>query len=438
MAKEYYFLSDLHLGGDGELEHCDFAEEFVAFLKELAAKDADTELIIGGDLFGFWELTRVQGLAKLDEIVSHHGAIFEQFRLTGARIRITVMVGNHDYDLACIPEFAGRLASWNLHLDTAISLKRQMLGKTIWIEHGQQVDPFNASPDYGNRYALPVGYFITETIVAGASRYSSFGHGNWLKDIRSVGTERIPDWILSNYFYREMGFLIRAVLTVFLLLLTVTLLALAAQALEEAGIFDVNILLNNRLMNSLGYVGDIISAVIWINMLILFFMLIVAVPGFFVLRDLMNTLRRFRLTSFGIGKLEGENDTVYLNRARQVFAENPDAAVYLFGHTHRGFLIEENGRVIANMGTWLKILNRVPVRFGYLPAVYYPSFRLGYFRISAEGSRLVINHVAIDKTPARELDLLQRFLTLGRAHAFPRPIPATTAIETAPEPPAKP
>ena len=36
MAKEYYFLSDLHLGGDGELEHCDFAEEFVAFLKELA------------------------------------------------------------------------------------------------------------------------------------------------------------------------------------------------------------------------------------------------------------------------------------------------------------------------------------------------------------------------------------------------------------------
>ncbi len=38
MATELYFLSDLHLGGDGELQHCDFAEEFIAFLKELAAR----------------------------------------------------------------------------------------------------------------------------------------------------------------------------------------------------------------------------------------------------------------------------------------------------------------------------------------------------------------------------------------------------------------
>ena len=127
-------------------------------------------------------------------------------------------------DLACAGA-AERLAEHNLHLDASISVKREMLGRTIWIEHRQQVDPFNASPDYGNRYALPVGYFITETLVAGASRYSSFGRGNWLKDIRSVATDLIPDWTLSNYFYREMGTTIRAVLTMFLLLLTVTGLA---------------------------------------------------------------------------------------------------------------------------------------------------------------------------------------------------------------------
>ena len=62
MAQEYYFLSDLHLGGDGELEHCDFGDELVAFLKELEARGGDAELIIGGDLFGFWELTGVAGL----------------------------------------------------------------------------------------------------------------------------------------------------------------------------------------------------------------------------------------------------------------------------------------------------------------------------------------------------------------------------------------
>jgi hypothetical protein len=31
--------------------------------------------------------------------------------------------------------------------------------KKIWIEHGQQHDEFNAFLDYGNPYALPVGYF---------------------------------------------------------------------------------------------------------------------------------------------------------------------------------------------------------------------------------------------------------------------------------------
>ncbi len=432
MAQDYYFLSDLHLGGDGELQHCDFIEEFVAFLKELESKGGDTELIIGGDLFGFWELTTVDGIAKLDAIVARHGAIFDQLQRTGARIRITVMVGNHDYDLACLPEYRERLARYNLNLDTAVSLQRPLLGKTIWIEHGQQVDPYNASPDYGNRYALPLGYFITETIVAGASRRSSFGRGNWLKDIRSVGTERIPDWVLSNYFYREMGMVIRAVLTVFLLLLTVTLLALGAQALKAAGIFDVNILLHNQVLTSLGFVGNIIGAVIWINMLILVFMLIVAVPGFFVLHDLMDTLRRFRLTTVGLA----DSDDIYVDRARAVFAANPDAVVYLFGHTHRAFLIEEDGRVIANMGTWLKILNRVPVRFGYLPAVYRPSFRLNYFHIAADGTRIVTRYVEVPKTPARELDLLQRFLILGRGHVVPRPIPATTFIETAP--PVKP
>jgi hypothetical protein len=36
------------------------------------------------------------------------------------------------------------------------------------IEHGQQHDQFNAFPEYGNRYALPVGYFIT-VFVSGAS-----------------------------------------------------------------------------------------------------------------------------------------------------------------------------------------------------------------------------------------------------------------------------
>ena len=430
MAPVLYFVSDLHFGGDGDLRHCDFAEEFVAFLRDLASRKEEAELIIAGDTFGFWETTTVTGVAKLDKIIADHQPIFDQLRKTGEKVAITLMVGNHDYDLACDPAFAPKLAAYNIRLDTAVSLSRDMAGRKVWIEHGQQSDAFNASPDYGNLYALPVGYFITETVVAGASRLAELGRGNWLKDIRSVATEQIPDWILSNYFYREMAWVIRAVFSVFLLLIAFTLAALAAEVLRVAGVIDSNIFLNNPLFRSLGFVGNILHVVIAVNMLILFFMLIAAIPGTVVLHDVRNTLRRFQITSAEVSAAAAHSNQAYIDRAHAVFAEHPEAAVYLFGHTHDAFLERDpDGRVIANLGTWLKILHRVPVRFGYLPGVYYPTFRLNYFRIQAEDRRIVVDYVEVAKIPERELTLLQRVFTLGKKAPPPRPIPATTVIE---------
>src|SRR5215470_18419105 len=96
--RKCYLVSDLHMGGDGRLQHCDYAAEFIAFLKQLETEAPDTELLIVGDTFGFWELTLVQGAEKLEHIVKAHQAIFDQLKATGARILITMMVGNHDYE----------------------------------------------------------------------------------------------------------------------------------------------------------------------------------------------------------------------------------------------------------------------------------------------------------------------------------------------------
>ena len=145
------------MGGDGRLQNCDYTTEFVGFLKELEGEGADTQLLIVGDTFGLWETTLVQGVEKLDHIIGAHQVIFDQLKLTGARIKVTMMVGNHDYDLACDPAFAGKLSAYNIHLDTSLNLIRTFGDKKIWIEHGQQHDWFNAFPEYGNRYALPVG-----------------------------------------------------------------------------------------------------------------------------------------------------------------------------------------------------------------------------------------------------------------------------------------
>src|SRR5215470_8405698 len=123
-TQKYYLVSDLHMGGDGELQHCDYTAEFIEFLKGLEKEGPDTELLIVGDTFGFWELTLVQGVEKLDHIVAAHQAIFDQLRATGERIKITMMVGNHDYDLACNAAFAARLRAYNIYLDKSLVLIR--------------------------------------------------------------------------------------------------------------------------------------------------------------------------------------------------------------------------------------------------------------------------------------------------------------------------
>lgn len=429
MPKEFYFVSDLHFGGDGQLMVCDYTEEFIAFLQKLAGKGEETELIIAGDTFGFWELTSTEGTAQLDEIIKHHTRIFEQFRITGEKTRITLMVGNHDYDLACYPEFAEKLANYNIILDTSLAVTREIGGRLIWVEHGQQIDPYNMATEYGNKLALPSGYFITEALVSGASKYSVFGASDWLKDIRSVDVRQIPDWLISNYFYNEMNIFLRWLLLPFLLLLTVTAFALVGQFLKFVGVFDVNYLLDNPLTRSLGIFGDVLRWILTISMFVWFFVFAVTIPLYVIYRDIRGTLSRMQLFPLFKSAPDNEANNIYLARARAVFQENPDVCAYIFGHTHDAFLIKEpDGRAIINTGTWLKILKRVSVRFGLLPGIYYPTFRLNYFKIYEEKARIVIKYVEIPKKPKEKLTLLQRFLIIGRKPALGKPIQAKTVL----------
>ena len=71
----------------------------------------------------------------------------------------------------------------------------------------------------------------------------------------------------------------------------------------------------------------------------------------------------------------------------------------------------------------------MPVRFGRLPAVYRPSYRLNYFEIEERDRQLFINYVTIPKVPEQELTLLQRLLTLGKRPVQPEEIPAKTVID---------
>jgi hypothetical protein len=164
------------------------------------------------------------------------------------------------------------------------------------------------------------------------------------------------------------------------------------------------------------------------SMFVWFFILMVSIPLYLIYRDIRGALYRFQVFPPYKSAPTNEANNEYLERARFVFKENPDVCAYIFGHTHEAFLIEENNRVIINTGTWLKILRRVSVRFGLLPAVYFPTFRLNYFEIYGKNERIIIDYVEVQKKPKDKLTLLQRILIFGRRPKIEKEIPARTIL----------
>jgi UDP-2,3-diacylglucosamine pyrophosphatase LpxH len=294
-VRTYYFISDLHIGGDEALGVCDFEDELIAFLDDLAGReDEDVELVIAGDAFGLWEFTQVEGDQKLDVLIGQFPRIFEAFRRAGERIRITLLPGNHDYELACFPAFVEKLRDYNVELEQEASITRELTTRRLWIEHGNQHDAANRMPDYGNPYAQPIGYYITSNMVGGAGQLSERGRYNWLKDIQSVyPTEDVPRWVWTNYFYREMSPFLRWITVPFLLLFGLTVFVLAGGALEALDLTTSNYFLNNRLFESLGILGSLMQLVLTINAVVLGGLLVLAIPSFLIFRDLKRTAKRF-------------------------------------------------------------------------------------------------------------------------------------------------
>ena len=126
MPKEYYFISDLHIGGDEALGVCDFENELIQFLDKVSTQSENAELIIIGDAFGLWEFTQVVGKEKVETLFAQFPRIFEAFRTAGEKITITILPGNHDYELACYPEFVELFKAYNICVEQTPSIMRKI------------------------------------------------------------------------------------------------------------------------------------------------------------------------------------------------------------------------------------------------------------------------------------------------------------------------
>jgi UDP-2,3-diacylglucosamine pyrophosphatase LpxH len=426
-SKTYYFISDLHIGGDGDLDACDFEAELIAFLRRIAVGPRPAELIILGDAFGLWELTSVNPDRKMEWMINHHRPLFEQFRETGKHLTVTLLPGNHDYDLACVPAYKTMLAEYNINLEPKIHITRPVAGRTIWIEHGNQHDAFNAFPDFGNRYALPSGYFVTMDTVGLSGRSAERGRSPWLLDLQSVyPNEEIPFWIWSNYFYREMTPILRWFLVPFLFLFTFSGLILLGRVLESVGILPTTIF-HARLVGSLHLPGRLVDWVVWVNGVVISFAAVLAIPLYLLTRDIKAALKRFGVDTSQ--KLKFDKEEHYLAAARSVFEKDPSVVFYLYGHTHIPSLRALGKRYVINTGTWLKMLERVPAFFRLLPDVYVPAYRLNFFSIREDGKRIRVRYEVIPKEVRDDRTFLEKLVILGKHRKGYEAIPEETVIE---------
>ncbi len=413
-GRVYYVISDLHIGGDEQLEHVEFLDELLAFLERLEGVEADAELVVNGDAFGLWEFTDIDGPAKFDALLERYPDLFEQLRATGESMPITLLPGNHDHELAAYEEYVDRLAEYNVDLVQAESITRPVGDRTVYFEHGHQQDPNNRIEEFGSPHATPLGYFYNTHVTSRAGQLSDRGRFNWLKDVQAVTpTERIPSWLVSKYFYREMNPALRYAAVPFLFLFNVSALLAIFAGLDVAGVWSMPVEAVEAFVGQFGRAGETVWLLLTVNVAIAGLLVLVGAPLLILIRDVRRTVERFGVFETD---LTVDPNEPYEEAAREVFAERPETAIYCYGHTHRPTLREVDGRLLVNTGTWLKRLHRRDVVAGRLPPVFYPSYQLCVVRIAPTDGGVAVEYEEIEKAnPSKEeLTLTERLLTLGR------------------------
>ncbi len=412
----YYVISDLHIGGDEQLEEVEFLDELLEFLERLEKTDENAELIINGDAFGLWEFTTVEGLEKFDVLEETYPELFEQLRATGRTVSITLLPGNHDHELAAYDAYVDRFAEYNVDLVQSPSISRETGEQAIHFEHGHQRDTNNRIEDWGNPHATPLGYYYNTLVTSRAGQLSDRGRYNWLKDVQAVTpTERMPVWLFSKYFYREMNPVLRYSLFPFLLLFNISLLLGALAGFHLLGLWTAPIEQIQTFLGQFGTAGTVAWFLLTATVVVGGLLVLVGIPLYFIRRDIRKTVTRFGVFETD---LTVDPESPYEDAAREIFAERPETTIFCYGHTHRPGITEVDGGVLVNSGTWLKRLHRRDGIIGILPPVFHPSYQLSAVRIapvkSSTGVTVEFEEITKPSPATEELTLTERLFTVGR------------------------
>ncbi len=161
-------ISDLHLGG-GEHPMLGHPDRLVDFLEKLAAyapsAGEELELVIHGDFIDFlaeapseaWTADEGHAVDKINAVFRRLPALFDALaRCAGSLRRFTVMLGNHDIELAYprVRESLFRRLGTDPHRCHFVQNNESYRIGDLLIEHGNRYDPWNAIDHDGLRQTV--------------------------------------------------------------------------------------------------------------------------------------------------------------------------------------------------------------------------------------------------------------------------------------------
>lgn len=426
-TKTLVVISDLHIGGDEIIEDFSCEQEFVDFLNHLETLKDPLELIILGDFFDLWKVES-EPENQVSFIIKKWPRIFDRLKKFGENHKITVIAGNHDHALAYNKKYQQDLERYNIHVDSNRFFKREFEknGKVIRIigEHGNQIEPGSAFPDFNMPTESSLAYHISKIIV-----YKVMRLGNdkkrpaWVKGLDNVENDLIPYWFLSKYFYHEIGPVLKAIMIPMLVLFGLAVPYFIFDVITEfyqptflkplLNLFDTNI-----------YFKFIIF-ILYFDMVIVSILLFASV----LRRDFQKRLNEYGLQSL-TEILVSKKHAYESNAAEVINKNNPyneKAHLFVNGHTHEACLDKDfEGAVYADTGSWKQLMKRMATRLRF-PSVFYPYYSLTYLKCTQLDNEVKVELRQRPKKYKPELTILEK-IALIKSKDLPQPVGTDTLV----------
>ncbi len=429
------FVSDSHIGGDPGCDGFESPGELEALFVELTGREGPVELILAGDFFDFLQIGAVpEGTDRASLTISRPEyerlfAALARFGRTEGK-RVVYLPGNHDAEGWWNPHIQETLRERGLVDEFAYHYLATMeVGgrlRTIYCEHGNQLDPANTVEDYHDPLDTPLGHHVVTDFTRRIAPYGEVSPGLDLSEIKMVyPLVAIPGWVASRYFYD----LAAKVVSYLLLPLLVAYLLYRTAAYLLAGGFSAG-----SGARALPRLHELFLDLAVFGLLVL----LVAALFFLVIRHTLRKTLAAAGTARGQpqGKLHyspaeasrREISEILRGRGRAPMDPSLDPTtvdVFVSGHTHLPSLEEverpDGGRVaVANSGCWLRQLQPVSPHLKG-PPVYVSTFVLTHVRVYAQDGSLRVELWEQPKPARQSLNRIERLLSRGRRPAQPPP-----------------